>query len=258
MEYTICPKGHYFYPSVNSFCPICEAENRNGTSTETVFTNFTEQVNVSTEPINGSAGFTGNYADRDGATENIGSGFCESNIGMTEPLPTGASTGYTEPLGDGFTPFRGSDYTTPLNDDLSGGFAYTTPIVEDYDVTRSISQRDDPDFIPVVGWLVAVSGPSKGSDFKIRSGYNYIGRDNTMDICIPGDMELSRKKAAVIGYDSVERLFLLGPSEGKNFVRVNGKVVIGQTEIKSFDRLKIGSTEMVFIALCGERFGWDE
>ena len=236
MEYTICPRGHYYYPAVNPSCPVCEADNREKTATETIFTNFTEQFG--------------------GMTENIPPNGFENGIGMTESLPSDMEVGL--PLYEGTAPFNAGDYTTPLDADLNGGFTYTTPIIDDYDVTRPVMQCGDPDFTPVVGWLVAVSGSAKGADFKIRSGYNYIGRDNNMDICIPGDMELSRQKAAVIGFDPVEKLFLFAPSEGKNFVRINGKAIIGPTVIKSFDRLRIGSTDLIFVAFCGERFGWDE
>ncbi len=30
--------------------------------------------------------------------------------------------------------------------------------------------------VPVVGWLVAVEGPCRGTDYRIHTGYNYIGR----------------------------------------------------------------------------------
>ena len=27
---------------------------------------------------------------------------------------------------------------------------------------------------PVVGWLVCIDGPSRGSDYRLHAGYNYI------------------------------------------------------------------------------------
>ena len=47
----------------------------------------------------------------------------------------------------------------------------------------------------VVGWLVAVSGPCRGTDYRIHTGYNYIGRE-AGDICIRGDSTISAEKDA--------------------------------------------------------------
>lgn len=109
---------------------------------------------------------------------------------------------------------------------------------------------------PVVGWLVCVEGPVRGADFRIHAGYNYIGRE-AGDIRLRGDSQISRQNHAMIAYDSSERAYFVGPAAGRNLIKVNGKTVLNAVEIHSYDTISIGSTKLVFVALCGERFGWD-
>ena len=44
---------------------------------------------------------------------------------------------------------------------------------------------------------------------------------------------------------------------GKNVLLVNGKPVIGgSTKLENYDRITIGTTQLVFVGLCGEQFVW--
>ena len=52
------------------------------------------------------------------------------------------------------------------------------------------------DIKPVCGWIVCVSGPRQGKDYKVVSGKNFIGRADDMDIQILGDNEISRRNHA--------------------------------------------------------------
>lgn len=168
--------------------------------------------------------------------------------------PSGSDIGSTVPLGndtmpvDGPSGFTGGDFT-PLGN--GGG-------IEDYSPTESIYMGGVPGFSPVVGWLVCVDGPAKGSDYRLQSGYNYIGRADHMDVCVKGDMKMGRERHALVAYDPEERLFFFGPADGKSIVRLNGKLVMSPQEIKTHDVLTVGSTKLMFIPLCGERFNWNE
>jgi len=110
---------------------------------------------------------------------------------------------------------------------------------------------------PVVGWLVALSGSAKGSDYSIRTGNNYIGRNPNMDICIRGDATISKENQARISYDARHRKFFFTPGNGKNIVYVNGNAVFATTEIVSYDIIEMGVTKFVFVPFCGENFDWD-
>lgn len=57
------------------------------------------------------------------------------------------------------------------------------------------------DIKPVCGWIVCISGPRQGKDYKVVSGKNFVGRADDMDIQILGDNEISRRNHAVIVFD---------------------------------------------------------
>lgn len=131
--------------------------------------------------------------------------------------------------------------------------------VEDYDgVTEAVDMGGVAGFSPTVGWLVCVEGPARGTDYRIRAGYNFIGRAEHMDICVRGDRKIRREKHALLAYDQEERVFFFGPADGRSIVRVNGKMVMNPQEIRSRDVLTVGVTKLMFVPLCGEGFNWDE
>lgn len=111
--------------------------------------------------------------------------------------------------------------------------------------------------LPVVGWLVAIAGPVRGRDYRIHTGYNYIGRERG-DVVIRGDATISAEKDANVTYVSQTRRFYIAHELGKNVLLVNDLPVIGgSTELHNYDVITVGSTKLVFLALCGEQFSWD-
>lgn len=110
----------------------------------------------------------------------------------------------------------------------------------------------------MVGWLVCIDGATKGNDYRIHSQNNYIGRSARMDISIPGDPHISAENSAIIAYDNVDRTFYFGPGSGRNIVRVNGKPALSVEKIEAYDVLTIGTTKLLFVPLCGDRFDWNE
>ncbi|MCC8150450.1 MAG: FHA domain-containing protein [Lachnospiraceae bacterium] len=190
-------------------------------------------------PEVGSMAFSGGGFGDVGATQPVDGGFAD--IGATEPVgafvnSSDETKAPTRPM-DGF-----------LNADI-GGNDYSSETVP-------VSPGRVSGFTPVVGWLVCVDGPDRGNDYRIRTGYNQIGRSEHMDICIRGDQKISREKHALIAYDDVEKMFFFGPSEGRNIVRVNDKMVMLPTELHPYDTLSIGSAKLIFVPLCGENFDW--
>ena len=109
---------------------------------------------------------------------------------------------------------------------------------------------------PIVGWLVCIEGPLRGSDFRIHAGYNYIGRE-TGDIRLHGDLQISRENHAQIAFDSDECLYFIGPAGGRNIIKVNSRAVINSVELNAYDIISIGTTKLLFMPLCSERFSWD-
>lgn len=109
---------------------------------------------------------------------------------------------------------------------------------------------------PVVGWLVSLDGPEKGRDYRIHSDNNFIGRGEKMDICIRGDETISRERHAILAYDSRDKKYYFAPGEGRSINRINGEAVLTMRELKAYDKIEIGRTNLLFIPLCGERFEW--
>ncbi len=112
--------------------------------------------------------------------------------------------------------------------------------------------------VPVVGWLVAIEGPCRGTDYRIHTGYNYIGRE-VGDICIRGDNTISAERDANVTFIPQTRKFYIAHEQGKNVLLVNDTPVIGGgMEIKNYDLITIGTTKLMFVGLCGEKFIWGE
>lgn len=112
--------------------------------------------------------------------------------------------------------------------------------------------------LPVVGWLVAVSGFCRGTDFRIHTGYNFIGRE-AGDICIHGDNTISAEKDANVTYVPQTKRFYIAHELGKNVLLVNDLPVIGgSVELHNYDVITIGTTKLVFVGLCGEKFSWGD
>lgn len=110
---------------------------------------------------------------------------------------------------------------------------------------------------PVVGWLVCVEGADRGRDFRIRSEKNFIGRAETMDVCIPGDDTISRENHAIISFNPKSRQFKLHPGESRGLVYLNGDEVDGPSGIKAGDNIELGQTKLMFVPLCTDTFTWE-
>lgn len=145
------------------------------------------------------------------------------------------------------------------DDDDSKTLAYAdvvqTPADDDDGKTIGFFKAD-MGIDPVVGWLVATSGSEKGRDYKIHSDNNSIGRGEKMDICLRGDEKISRDNQAFITYDAKEVAYFLSPGEGRSIIRVNDKAIFSTSELKPYDKITIGETDLVFVPLCGEKFAW--
>jgi len=212
-----CPNGHHYDAAKHAACPHC-----------------------------GAGGFT--------PTEAPGLGGGMGGFTPTEPLGGGASSAFTptETPGAARPSAPSPDFGATLPPDSCRGGGVDPFAVETTLGGPSGGQGGEP----VVGWLVCAEGPVRGADFRLHAGYNYIGRE-AGDVRLRGDSQISRQNHAMIAYDSSERAYFVGPAAGRNLIKVNGKTVLNAVEIHSYDTISIGSTKLVFVALCGEQFGWD-
>ena len=111
---------------------------------------------------------------------------------------------------------------------------------------------------PVVGWLVCTEGEYFGESFKLKSGRNFIGRSSGMDVVLSADMSVSRSKHAIIVYEPRKRMFIAQPGESRELFYLNDDVVLSNIEMHAYDVLTIGTTKLMLIPCCGEKFSWDD
>lgn len=225
MEIVRCSKGHFYDSEENATCPMCAAEaarNKN--------------------PI-------GNNVLPDGI---IGTSYFDDGNTPSPTLPVDPNGGRVQPYQP--TVSAGLQDTQSNDNGGMGAFPKTMPLIP----PTFLSEEDATTFDPVVGWLVCIEGATKGTDYRIHSQNNYIGRSAKMDISIPEDSHISAENSAIIAYDNEDRTFYFGPCSGRNIVRVNGKPALSVEKIEAYDVLTVGTTKLLFVPLCGDRFDWNE
>jgi hypothetical protein len=129
------------------------------------------------------------------------------------------------------------------------------------DVQGAMSQQDDSSSEPklLAGWLVIVSDQGRGTDYALTFGMNTIGRAESNYVSIQnGDSSISREKHAMIIYDYENNVFFIKHGEGQYLSYLNGEVLLDTKQLKANDRIKVGSTEMIFIPLCTDIFNWKD
>jgi hypothetical protein len=122
---------------------------------------------------------------------------------------------------------------------------------------------------PVVGWLVAYGGPLQGADFRIRCGFNSIGRDRSNHIYVgDADDKIHSKAHAFIDYEPDSNTYAIKPGEQIQHVYIRDESSYGELEakwisvrnsrdLKPYDEIKIGGSKFVFVPLCGDAFKWE-
>lgn len=129
------------------------------------------------------------------------------------------------------------------------------PVPEDDQKTVSIfSHGSGRSF--VTGWLVCTEGEEKGRDYRLYHGYNRIGRNYQMDVCIVDDPAISRENHASIIYDYKSNRFYLSPGKG-TITTLNGETVLKAVELKRRDVICMGRSRFVFIPFCEEDQSWE-
>lgn len=111
---------------------------------------------------------------------------------------------------------------------------------------------------PVVGWLVGIKGKHLGESFPLVTGRNAVGRGTGNDVVLNKDQAVSREKQCFILYEPKKRQFFIQPGESSSLTYLNDENVMAPQEMKAMDRIEMGSTVLIFVPLCSERFDWEE
>ena len=107
------------------------------------------------------------------------------------------------------------------------------------------------------GWLVIVEGPGRGTSFTVTGGVSTIGRGGDQTVCLDfGDTSVSRDNHACVAYDEEQGRFFIGHGGKRNIVRRNGNPVLATEELQDGDSIRVGKTELRFVAFCGPEFNW--
>lgn len=132
------------------------------------------------------------------------------------------------------------------------------PMPEAEDSVTVARLARDTGINPPVGWLVQITGANKGKAYEVHAERNTIGRSSAMDICLKGDLGVSRDTNGVLSYNPRNRSFHLIPGEGKAILYVNGQELLSPQELNAYDCIEISETALLFVPLCGERFAWED
>lgn len=130
--------------------------------------------------------------------------------------------------------------------------------------TRLVTPTDTPDAPPsdrssdpVVGWLVVVSGPGRGSAVELGYGMNIVGRDASNRVSLNfGDDQISGEDHFRITYDQKSRDYHLIPAKGTNLLYVDGKAVLTPMALSPMVDVSVGASVLRFVPLCGAAWDW--
>ena len=170
--------------------------------------------------------------------------FCVNSNGKgpTKPAPDNFNSGSYE----GSKPGGKNDSGSPIRDDVG--------ITRPYTGAKTV---DEEGIDPVAGWLVCIEGINKGRDYRVRCGYNTIGRDPSMRIHIGGDENISRDTHATVLYDPRDKLFMIERGKATGIIRINENLLTSGMELKPYDTIDFGKTKLLFVPFCGENFNWE-
>lgn len=125
-------------------------------------------------------------------------------------------------------------------------------------LSKTVAYYETDSTEPPVGWMVGLNRSCLGKSFCLCAGKNNIGRSAEMDVVICDDTSVSREHHASIVYEPLHRQFIIQAGSGNGLTYVNEELVLTPKELHSFDVIMLGKAKFIFLALCGEKFSWDE
>jgi len=79
-----------------------------------------------------------------------------------------------------------------------------------------------------------------------------------MDIILDMDTAVSRDRHAIVIYEPKSRKFIAQAGDSRAMFYVNNEVVLTTQELKTYDRISVGNSELMLIPCCGPEFSWEE
>lgn len=145
----------------------------------------------------------------------------------------------------------------PANESPSDtGPSPATRVIADTQASAVISSRAT---LPVVGWLVVIDGPGRGTGLPFCAGMNAIGRAGDNDIVLDfGDDDITYEPHAFVVFDEERRTFHATHAGKNGLVRLNDQPLLEATQIANGARLRIGKTQLQLATFCGPDFSWTD
>jgi len=113
----------------------------------------------------------------------------------------------------------------------------------------------DPEL--TVGWLVVIDGRGRGTSLTLKPGASTIGRGDAQSVVLDfGDETISGGAHATITHDLQMQAFTLTVSPTASPVQHNGTVLGSEAVLKTGDRIRIGATELCFVAFADAVYTW--
>ncbi len=182
--------------------------------------------------------------------------FCDQNV----KSDVGVTEGVTMPLEklDPTISIQAAGNATVIEQTNSAGYTPNQKPAEDSQKTVGFFDVKPGTKAPVVGWLVCTFGKHYGEDFRLKAGNNFVGRDSSMDVVFSKDTSVSRTKHVIIAFDPKSKSTILIPGDTHELSYLNNEVLIEPKILKKFDKIQIGTSELMFVPFCGDDFTWEE
>jgi hypothetical protein len=117
-------------------------------------------------------------------------------------------------------------------------------------INKKTQMLQESQKVPVVGWLVALTGKHKGDDFRIKEGKNIIGSDPDCDVILTDDFISSKHANLKYVNKDGERIFIITDLDSTNGTFLNdAEEPIAREELVDNDSIAFGQTKMKFKCL---------
>ena len=104
----------------------------------------------------------------------------------------------------------------------------------------------------VIGWLVCIEGKEIGLDYRLVSGYNWVGQSENMEIPLD-DPSVAEDHHCALVYDEKHNCLFLVPQEGHD-LELNDEILSQPVVISHMDKITIGHAKFYYVAFCqGDR-----
>ncbi len=134
---------------------------------------------------------------------------------------------------------------------------HSDPAPDVLDTAPAAAATEAPRF--PIGWLVVVDGPGRGASFTLTAGLSTVGRDPGQTVTLDfGDSAISRERHLAIAYDEDENRTYVGHGGKANIVKLNDKPLLTTEGLTDQDTIRIGKTQLRFVAFCTESFSWTD